>query len=1095
MRALSLIAATLLALIAAALAPQARAAVPIDFEGLAAATIVSTQFEGDGVVFLGPPDSTGLPLVADVGVQAGSGTKVAFSQCPGCEFVHHVIRARLPQTRDSVSARVGLQSGIAGTGPVTLNALDAGKAVIASTTATVPFGDYGTVMTVDAPGTDAIAYLELRTSDAAVVGAPIGIDDVTYTGGGAGVPDVSVSTGTVNLQLLLGGAVDLPVTVSRLNGSSGDVAMSVAGLPPGVTGTFTPAVLSGGQSETTLRLEATTAAPDSLVPHDVTVTATPADALAGPAPRTAGALLVVRAPFSLGFPAGPVRVPSCGTGTGTVSVNRAPGFTGPVTLSVDPVPGVDVGLGETVVTPSGGSFSTAVPLTVTRPGTGQMAGGTVTVRATSPGAPDATGTVPFVRYAGEITDVSPLSGRAPGSLLGGDPVTITGTGLCPGSVIRFGNAAAEAAPPPSAFAPGGTRATVPIPRYATSGPVTVVAPDGTFTSAQSVTVRGFRGMAGFAFDNYGGDDASLDDIRAVYGASQTNITLDVCWPFGCDVVTPIPNPFAYLYLTISNGFLAGKGSCFGMSIVSQRLAEGWTRYASFTPAGATTAWQLDARPGPGADLEKAIRGWHSAQLSSEFIQHWVAQATRNLAEGGSSTRGTIESQIRAGHHPILVLRNSVSEGHVVVASDVRSASDGGYDIDVYDPNVPYLTGEGTDAASRRDREDRSVVHVRPDGHWSHVGAYASTWSGGPGTLVAVPWGTVPRTPTMPTTIRGLLTLIVPIAADGAPAPQVTDARGDRLIGPGGDLETRLGQGIEGAQILAPALGVPGRPVYALPGVGPYTQTVAGTGAGGTGAAVLAPGFAGLVEGAGTRRGGETGIQVAAARGEVGVTAPAGGALRARLARARGDAQYGADVRVAGADPGTQRLALDVRAGALRFTNAGGAATMRATLTWAGPAGAPGSVDVGPVPVPARGTAVVAPRDWTGLAASPVALTVRDARGRVVRRRTIPGRAPRRVVSVKVASTGGTVAVTARLRGVPRTAEVQVALNVLRGRTRVVSQVSELPAARARGRRVVSFALPPLPKGSYTAVGSVVISGAVAAAPITESRSARARIRR
>ena len=72
-----------------------------------------------------------------------------------------------------------------------------------------------------------------------------------------------------------GGFVDIPITVTRLNGSAGAFTLSASGLPQGVTAQFV---------NSTLRLRAAADAPRTPldVPRDITITATPRAATSRP---------------------------------------------------------------------------------------------------------------------------------------------------------------------------------------------------------------------------------------------------------------------------------------------------------------------------------------------------------------------------------------------------------------------------------------------------------------------------------------------------------------------------------------------------------------------------------------------------------------------------------------------------------------------------------------------------------------------------------------------------------------------------------------------------------------------------------------------
>ena len=361
----------------------------------------------------------------------------------------------------------------------------------------------------------------------------------------------------------------------------------------------------------------------------------------------------------------------------------------------------------------------------------------------------------------------------------------------------------------------------------------------------------------------------------------------------------------------------------------------------------------------------------------------MATAAKNLANGGANTRGTIVDGLLNGHRPLIVVRDSATDGHVVVAYDVRAdTAPGAYLIDVYDPNVPFTAEETTAPNTHVARMETSVIHVGANGHWSHVGGYGRTWSGGPGTLVAVPWGTVPRTPTLPSTLSGLVSLIVPFASGTAPA-QVVDAAGRTLLDaqgrPNADPATR----IPGSDVLPSLSGPKGRPISIVPAAGSYTTSLPATASGTTGLGVIAPGFSATVRGVRTGSGATNRVEVDGAAGGLTVEAARGGDLEATLARAASGTPYGADLTVRGGDPGVHAFALAAGGGAAGYRNGGGAATVAIRLRGSNSRGIPGVVDLGSVPVPRGGTLTVAPSRWSDVATRGARVTVRSASGRVL----------------------------------------------------------------------------------------------------------------
>jgi hypothetical protein len=709
--------------------------------------------------------------------------------------------------------------------------------------------------------------------------------------------------------------------------------------------------------------------------------------------------------------------------------------------------------------------------------------------------PSSTATSTVGRIAGEITDVSPALGSVPRDTAPGSEVTITGRGLCPGSQVRFGNQFASVVATGPDIGPGNTTMRVRVPRLATTGPVTVANPDGAFSSSASLTIRSPRNTEGYRFNTYTHNGVSLDDMRYIYGESQTNITVDMCWPFDCDVVTPIPSPFALLYEVISNAALSGDGSCYGIAVSSQQLVTGRVPFSRFQ-SGVNTVWGLSSTTGPNAPLAKHIRAWHNSQLSSEAIQDYVRIAARNAVTNGAYVRGELESELRAGRSPIIMLRNGTS-GHVMVVMDVRSGPSGTYLIDVYDPNLEFLASEDTDGEDHRNREDASVITVTSGtGSWRMPGAYAGgAWTGGPGALINQPFGNIPNRPTMPSTLEGLVSLVVPFGSSAG--TQIVDASGHTLLAADGTLNESDASNIDGAQVMPTMTGDTSKPVYLLPATGVYTEQVRGTGAP-VSAGLVGPGFAGVVSGIASTNGQTEEVTFDRAGGEVEVDATKGGALRARLARAVSNtAQYGADIRIAGGDRGEHAFELDPKGDGVRYENAGGAATATIALTYANEGGTPGAVQLPAMSVPAGGSITADPKAWSKLGSEPVSLTVRSRRGTVIATRTVkPAAGPRRVTGVGVTArtirgTRRMVTVHATWLRVPRNATAQVTVQVRRNGKLVATKRLPVNVLRATGTR--TYRLPfVLPRGTYTVRTTVGVVSGTSLSMLTSSAGAGTR---
>ena len=85
------------------------------------------------------------------------------------------------------------------------------------------------------------------------------------------VPDFSLGGGTSGTSVVVGSAVNYPVSVNALNGFSGPVTLSVAGLPNGATASFSPATVSGSGTAT-LQITTSTTTPVGAYPLTITGT-------------------------------------------------------------------------------------------------------------------------------------------------------------------------------------------------------------------------------------------------------------------------------------------------------------------------------------------------------------------------------------------------------------------------------------------------------------------------------------------------------------------------------------------------------------------------------------------------------------------------------------------------------------------------------------------------------------------------------------------------------------------------------------------------------------------------------------------------------
>jgi hypothetical protein len=235
-----------------------------------------------------------------------------------------------------------------------------GYALATGTSMAVPFvaGAAALVLSRCALDTPALRTTLLTTVDriASLAGA-------TTSGGrlnaGAAIrscvppPDFAVAANPSSQSAVQGTAATYSITVSALNGFSGDVTFEVGGLPSGAAASFTPATLSGwGSSTLTVSLAPTT----SVGSFPLTVTAT-----SGSLAHSAAITLTVVPPpdFSLSASAGQV-VTAGSKALYSVSVVPSGGFTHTVSLSVAGLPAG----ASAIVAPAAVAGSGAASLTV-----------------------------------------------------------------------------------------------------------------------------------------------------------------------------------------------------------------------------------------------------------------------------------------------------------------------------------------------------------------------------------------------------------------------------------------------------------------------------------------------------------------------------------------------------------------------------------------------------------------------------------------------------------------------------------------------------------------------------------------------------------
>jgi hypothetical protein len=265
----------------------------VTFDNLAHGTTVATQYAASaGVSFTQPTDPGYAPVIREAVGQAHSGNNVAdIETCvpsPCGEFAGVPdTRGELSTTATSVSVYVGEFGSAPASADVELIGYTAQNAVVQQTGPVVVTegAGFGTRLEVSSSTPD-IAYFDVKDPEAGQFGSPVAIDDLTIvTPATAQPPDFTLSPGLGVLDVLQGQSQQDPLSISRINGSTGNVTFTASGLPTGMSATFSPNPLTGTETNTTMTVTAATGAAAATAYSTATITATPV-ASAGSTPRS-----------------------------------------------------------------------------------------------------------------------------------------------------------------------------------------------------------------------------------------------------------------------------------------------------------------------------------------------------------------------------------------------------------------------------------------------------------------------------------------------------------------------------------------------------------------------------------------------------------------------------------------------------------------------------------------------------------------------------------------------------------------------------------------------------------------------------------------
>lgn len=944
----------------------------INFDSLAAGTMVSTQTSAQGVTFVesnAALGATGLPVVV-VAKQAPSSPNLIESTCFGCEFDPRTIRANLSRTARVVSAHVGSSGGCASP-TITLRAYDAASTVVGSATATVSGTTLTPVTVTDPSGAD-IAFIRFFDNSQ---GCSIRVDNLVLTHPDVGPPaDFSVSLADAVLNVAAGVPASTTVSLTRINGSTGNVSLSTSGTGGQFSVGYSPNPITGTSTSSTATVTVPPSSPFNPAGVTTTVVGTPASTAVAPAARSAQVLVRILPTLTATAPA-TMTVPVCSSVTATTFLARVAGYAGSATLAANSLPaGVTSSFSPAT---SSGPGTTAHEMTLSA-GSATPAGvDAMGVTATAPGASvmDASTTVTYVAAA--ITGVATPRG---GWVAPGETVRVTGTGFCPGTEFRFGNDLATVTPEPAAYNAARTTVDVVVPRLATTGPVRAIAGDSVQTSAP-LEVRDHRIRAGFAFDNYAPIRVTHAGMRDVYGADETNFKIDLCWPLGCNIITDLPDPFALLLFEFFNDVLDG-GTCFGLAVAGTRMFRGADPLTPYAPAGATTPWALTGRSGPSSPLKQKIEAWHTTQFSAEFLNRWISEGLVNGAMERSAFKEKFRSALASG--PVMVSLAQGASGHAVIGHRFVDLGGNNFDVEIYDPNHPFIAAETEiDGIQHQSKTNISTLRFR-DGAWTLPG-FDPVWTGGQAEIKLVSYASWPRNPTLPTSPTALFSILLPMG--DAPPGTVTDSEGRTL--------SAVGTPTLPDSAYIPAMTGPddNQVAFAVPrSAGPLTYQVTHDADRTYGQAFAGNSMAARVEGIEGAAGMTDSLGADLASGEVWIDpASEAGALEMSLVRRDTDAGSGqrtAELALSGLGADELRVTLGRGRNGLEIVNEGGRTTVGGSIGWAGPDGVPATISLPEVDLGPGQSLQVTPSAWNELRGTKTQLRVIDADGDVVSKRTL-----------------------------------------------------------------------------------------------------------
>lgn len=697
--------------------------------------------------------------------------------------------AVLTQTARSVTVFAGVFESAPPTFAV-LKTFDAEGRLLEST-GPVPlsearFGFHQRLEVTDAAGKIAKFTVESSPDGEGRAVLDLGIDDVSVDFAANGDPDFTLTAINTVVPLVDGQHFDLPVRVTRLNGSHGTIELSAGGLPEGVSANVVR--LEGDETKATLTLAADPSAPDTnFVPTVGDVAGRPIGIAVGSATRTTPLFVRVATDFKLssggvGEEEGKkvfVQTPDCAPADVPIGIARDIAMSRNVSLSVEEE-------GEEGAGPLTGVSAEFLPEATVPPGGNLLAERTLRLRA-GPESALAQHPIPLIVRGTdgpggtsrslelELTrfNRASIATSTPGSGLGDTPrfgkegtaVQIHGLGFCPGTMVEVGN---DRAIVPTRFVDDKTLE-FHVPRYATSGSVRIIPPGRLrkYQSEASLVVDSVRNSDGFAFKNYLVGSLGIDEFAKAFGTESLFINVNPCWPFGdCSINTGILSPLAAIDWGWMNIGLQGSGGhCVGIGIAAEQLQEGKLKYREIADPGkgnARSAFEATNRGGANDVLNGLLDAYQAREYSDEFLS---SRFTRSPSLGPQLAR--LEREFSKNRLPMVVLQKGFGEEHAAIAYDMTQTATKA-EISLYDSEEPFSESEELaelDSSTHHASVDNSTVTIdKVHGTWSYpIGGW--TGSATDGGFWVVPASATPDHPSLPglDTLTGAISSLSSIA--------------------------------------------------------------------------------------------------------------------------------------------------------------------------------------------------------------------------------------------------------------------------------------------------------------------------------------------